>query len=163
MDAKLIEKFNKQINNEFYGAYLYFAMSTYFKEIAMEGFSDFMQHKASEKLSLAQKIYDYIILRDEKLSLYKIEEPNIDWINVSDVFSSALSFEENILAETKNLYKSAYEINDFASLEFISKLLDNKTTTTGILRKVVFRIKNTNIIPPAIEELDKFINKMNFI
>ena len=28
MDSKLIQEFNKQINLEFYSAYLYFAMST---------------------------------------------------------------------------------------------------------------------------------------
>jgi hypothetical protein len=51
MDTKLIEKFNTQLNQEFYSAYLYFAMATYFDEIAMIGFSKFMKHKASEKLS----------------------------------------------------------------------------------------------------------------
>ncbi len=81
MDSKLTQNFSKQINTEFYGAYLYFAMSTYFEEIAMKGFSSFMKHKASEKLNNAQKIYEYIILRDEKLSIYKIYEQNIDCIN----------------------------------------------------------------------------------
>ena len=64
MDIKLIEAFNKQINQEFYSAYLYFAMSTYFDEIAMMGFSKFMRHKTCEKLSRAHKIYDYIILKN---------------------------------------------------------------------------------------------------
>ena len=94
MESKLIDAFNKQINHEFYSAYLYFAMSTYFDEIAMQGFCDYMKHKASEKLNNAQKIYDYIILRDEKLTLLKIDEPSIDWINATDLFSSALSCEE---------------------------------------------------------------------
>ena len=100
MDTKLITAFNKQINHEFYSAYLYFAMSTYFNEIAMQGFCDFMKHKASQKLDSAQKIYDYLILRDEKLIFSKIEEPSVDWINVSDVFSCALSHEEFMLSST---------------------------------------------------------------
>ena len=61
MDTKLLQAFNKQINHEFYSAYLYFAMSTYFSEISMQGFCDFMRHKTSQKLDCAQKIYEYLM------------------------------------------------------------------------------------------------------
>ena len=37
MDNTLLEDVNAQINREFYAAYLYFAMATYFAEINMEG------------------------------------------------------------------------------------------------------------------------------
>jgi len=116
LETKLLSAFNKQINHEFYSAYLYFAMSTYFSEIAMQGFCDFMKHKTSEKLQSAQKTYDYLILRDEKLIFSKIEEPSADWINVSDVFSSALSHEEFMLSQIKELYEIANEVNDIAAM-----------------------------------------------
>ena len=67
MDSNLQEEFNKQISLEFNSAYLYFAMSTYFDEIYMSGFSSFMKETAKEKLVNAQSMYDYLILRDEKL------------------------------------------------------------------------------------------------
>ncbi|MBQ2983755.1 MAG: ferritin [Candidatus Gastranaerophilales bacterium] len=157
MDIKLIEAFNKQINQEFYSAYLYFAMSTYFDEIAMMGFSKFMRHKTCEKLSRAQKIYDYIILRDEKLSFSKIEEPSMDWINVTDIFSSALAHEEFILEQIKMLYDVSKQAQDYAALEFISKLLDCQVKDIGLIRKIVFRAKNANVISGNIEQLDEKI------
>ena len=159
MDTKLLQTFNKQINHEFYSAYLYFAMSTYFSEIAMEGFCNFMKHKAGEKLNDAQKIYDYLILRDEKLIFSRIEEPSIDWINVSDVFSSALSHEEFMLTQTKELYQIAVEANDIASLEYISSLINKQIKCVGNFRKLIYRIKNSNIISPNIEHLDETIEK----
>ena len=161
METKLIQAFNKQINHEFYSAYLYFAMSTYFDEITMNGFSKFMKHKASEKLNCAQKIYDYIILRDEKLTFSKIEEPSIDWINVSDIFSTALSHEEFMLTQVHELYKTAQETDDIAALEFISELLKEKVSAVSCYRKLVFRVKNSNIISPNIEHLDYVINELN--
>lgn len=162
MDDKLIQEFNKQINHEFYSAYLYFAMSTYFNEIAMFGFCDFMKHKASEKLNSAQKIYDYIILRDEKLTFSKIEEPSIDWINVTDLFSSALAHEEFMYEQIKELYKTAQEVKDFAALEFISEILNNQVKQVGIFRKLIYRLKNSNIISSNIEHLDNTINEICF-
>ncbi len=160
MEAKLIQAFNKQINHEFYSAYLYFAMSTYFDEIAMNGFSKFMKHKASEKLNCAQKIYDYIILRDEKLTFSKIEEPSVDWINVSDIFSTALSHEEFMLSQVNELYRTARDVDDIAAQEFISALLNDKVLTVGCYRKLVFRVKNSNIISTNIEHLDEVINEL---
>ena len=158
METKLIETFNKQINHEFYSAYLYFAMSTYFDEIAMKGFSGFMKHKASERLNRAQRIYDYIILRDEKLTFLKINEPTVDWINVSDIFSAALSHEEFMFEHVKELYKTAREVDDFAAIEFIAKILNEQIEAVGCCRKLVFRIKNSNIISTNIEFLDSVIN-----
>ncbi len=154
MDTKLIQEFNKQINHEFYSAYLYFAMSTYFDEIAMRGFCSFMKHKASYKLSIAQRIYDYLILRDEKLSFAKIEEPNIDWINVTDVFSSALSHEEFMLKQILELYKTARESDDIGAVEFIGEILTEVQKDVGILRKINVKIKSSNIISANINNLD---------
>ena len=135
-------------------------MSTYFSEIAMQGFCDFMKHKTSEKLQSAQKTYDYLILRDEKLIFSKIEEPSADWINVSDVFSSALSHEEFMLSQIKELYEIANEVNDIAAMEYVSKLLDEQVRCVGCFRKLIFRIKNANIINTNIEYLDGVINSL---
>ena len=154
MDTKLVDAFNKQINHEFYNAYLYFAMSTYFDEIAMKGFCDYMKHIASQKLNNAQKIYDYIILRDEKLTLLKIDEPSIDWINATDLFSSALSCEELTLTKLNELYKIAKDTDDIAAIEYIMSLISNQVINVGKMKKLVFRIKNSNIISPNIEILE---------
>ncbi len=159
METQLIQTFNKQINHQFYSAYLYFAMSTYFDEIAMRGFSNFMKHKASQKLNCAQKIYDYIILRDEKLTFSKIEEPGVDWINVSDIFTAALAHEEFMYIQIQELYKTARQVDDIAAIEFISGLITEQIETIALFKKLVFRIKNSNIIPVNIEFLDEIINK----
>ncbi len=154
METKLVDAFNKQINHEFYSAYLYFAMSTYFDEIAMKGFCDYMKHIASQKLNNAQKIYDYIILRDEKLTLLKIDEPSVDWINVSDLFSSALACEEFTLTKLYELYKIAKDADDVAAIEYVANLISKQVINVGKMRKLVFRIKNSNIISPNIEILE---------
>ena len=160
MEIKLLQAFNRQINHEFYGAYLYFAMSTYFDEIVMKGFSSFMKHKASEALVIAQKIYDYIILRDEKLTFSKIEEPVNDWINVSDIFSGALSHEEYMFSQIDELYRIAVEVDDIAAIDFISKLLEKQVENVGCFRKLMFRIRNSNVISSSIEHLDSVINNI---
>ncbi len=155
MDTKLQEDFNNRVNIEFNSAYLYYAMSTYFDEIYMSGFSDFMREIALEKLSNAQKMYNYLILRDQKLVFEKIEEPDSDWINISDIFSISLSHEEFIIEKTKELYKTAKNSEDIGVMEFLSNMITKNELLLSKLRKIIFRIKNSNIIPTSIEFLDR--------
>lgn len=154
MDLKLSQIFNKQINLEFYSAYLYFAMSTYFSEIAMDGFSKYMKHNASKKLCFAQKMYDYLILRDEKLIFSKIEEPNANWINVSDIFSSALIHEEFMLNSILELYKTAIETNDISAAKFICDFAQEQEKNVSALKKITQKTKNLNIQNFNIEYLN---------
>ena len=144
MDLKLTQTFNKQINHQFYSAYLYFAMSTYFSEIAMEGFSKYMRHVASKKLCFAQKIYDYLILRDEKLIFQKIEEPDVDWINVSEIFSSAQEHEEFVLNSLLELYKIALDASDIGASKFICEFAQEQEKTVSKLRKFNYKIKSSS-------------------
>ncbi len=40
---------NKQVNREFYSAYLYLAMSSYFESVNMKGFAHWMRVQAKEE------------------------------------------------------------------------------------------------------------------
>ena len=160
MNEELLNLFNLQINREFYTSYLYYAMSTYFDEIMMKGFSMYMKHQASFELEIAQKMYDYLILRDEKLSFLKIDEPSIDWLDVSDIFLNVLSNEQNLSDEIKKLYNKAKNFEDIGVMEFISKILSEKTKTLSNARKIVFRMKNSNVSSTTLELMDSYINKI---
>ena len=154
MKELLLEEFSKQANIYFYTSYLYYAMGTYFDEIMMEGFSKYLKHKASENLSCAQEIHDYLILRDEKLTFLKIDEPITDWLDVTDVFCSILSHEEMVLEKVEMLYKTAKHEDDIGAEEFVAKMLEKQAKNASVSRKIVFRIKNSNLIDANVEHLD---------
>ena len=47
---------NKQVNREFYSAYLYLSMSSYFETTNLKGFAKWMRIQAKEEQSHALKI-----------------------------------------------------------------------------------------------------------
>ena len=143
MNKKLLELFNKQINLEFYTGYLYYAMSTYFDRIMMKSFSLQMKHMASFELELAQKMYDYLILRNEKLIFQKIKEPKADWHDVSNVFSDILVHEEMLFCEVQNLHEIAKDMADIAMSEFLSDILNKKTISLKNARKIASGIESS--------------------
>ena len=89
---------NKQVNREFYSAYLYLAMSSYFESVNMKGFAHWMRVQAKEEQIHALKIYDYIIARGGKASLLDIEAPKAKWSSSGKVFEEVYAHEQKVTA-----------------------------------------------------------------
>ena len=65
-----------------------------------------------------------------------------------------------MLTQINELYRTAKEADDIAAIEFISELLSKKVIDVGYYRKLVFRVKNNNVISSNIEHLDYVINDL---
>ena len=136
MNTILIQQMNRQMNLEFYGAYLYYAMASYFEKIFMEGFSLKLKKLATKRLSNAQKITDYLILRNEKLLFNKIDEPLNNWKYPSEVYDNLLNFEDFMLKNIYVLYGISEKNTDKGAIDFIYKLLVEQEDLTNQIKKI---------------------------
>lgn len=62
----LQDALNEQIKNEFYSAYVYLAMSSWFEDKALPGFAKWMRVQYQEELTHGLKIFDFILDRDAR-------------------------------------------------------------------------------------------------
>lgn len=159
MDNKTNELLNQQINFEFYSAYLYLAMSTYFSEINMDGFAKFMKNQAKEELEHAQKIYDYLLLRDKKITYQQIEAPDTDWVNAQDVLEDAIEHEKMISTRIHTLYKNAKETDDFATMNFLDWFVEEQLEEEEKFRVLKEKIKAFDECSCTLEAMDRELNK----
>ncbi len=136
MNTILIQQMNRQMNLEFYGAYLYYAMASYFEKIFMEGFSLKLKKLATKRLQNAQKITDYLILRNEKLLFSKIDEPLSNWKYPSEVYDNLLNFEDFMLKNIYVLYGISEKNTDKGAIDFIYKLLVEQEDLTNQIKKI---------------------------
>lgn len=145
MNEKLCEELNTQLNREFYSAYLYFAMSTYFAEIFLDGFAEFMKKQASEELGHAERIYDYLLHTNNKITLSRIEAPESDWVNPVDVVETALKHEKHVTSSFHKMYKYTKEHNDYETeifLQwFITEQIEEEDTFFKLLEQMKIFIK----------------------
>ena len=58
---KMQAALNDQVNEEFYSAYLYLAMSSYCQTIGLPGFAHWMRLQYEEENMHVTKMYDYIL------------------------------------------------------------------------------------------------------
>ncbi len=156
MDVNLAQEFNKQINKELYSAYLYFAMSTYFAETSYNGFTKYMKEQAIEELGHAQKFYDFLLLRQAKISFDVIQPPEeIVWINPADVLEHALNHEKFVTSLINDLYNKAQEAKDQASTLFLQQFIFEQAEEESKMRTLLDRIKTVQECPCGLQSLDR--------
>lgn len=118
--SKKIEKmFNEQLNKEFYSAYLYLSMASYFEETNLPGFANWMRIQFQEEEAHAFKFFGYLNERGGRAILEKIEKPKNSWESPLDVFKDVYKHEQFISNSINGIFKAAREEMDYPTETFI--------------------------------------------
>lgn len=119
MNKKVSDALTKQINNEFYSAYLYLAMDQYFEDENMPGMANWMYQQFLEEQFHAKKMLKYLNSRGVKVVLEAIEKPQVDWDSTMSVFENVLEHEQSITASINAIQSLAVNEQDFATMSFL--------------------------------------------
>jgi ferritin len=137
---KILTILNKQINEELYSSYLYLSMSNYFSSLNLDGFAKWMRMQSQEEYEHGMKIYDYILQRDGKVVLAKIETPKAVWKSPLEVFQETLKHEQHISACVNNIVNMAIQEKDHATTNFfqwfVGEQVEEEANATNILEKM---------------------------
>jgi len=155
LSVKIEKELNKQLNREYFSAYLYMSMAAYFQSIDLSGFERWMQVQAKEELSHAEKIYNFIHERNGKVVLEAIEKPQTDWESPLAAFEDSLKHEIFITGCINELIKSALEEKDNATDIFLQWFVTEQVEEEANATKVIKKIKLMKAAPGGIFMLDK--------
>jgi ferritin len=137
---KILNILNKQINEELYSSYLYLSMSSYFSSLNLDGFAKWMRMQSQEENAHGMKIYDYILQRDGKVVLTKIETPKATWKSPLEVFQETLKHEQHISSCIHNIVNLAIQEKDHATTQFfqwfVGEQVEEEANAASILDKV---------------------------
>ncbi len=140
LKEKIQNSLNKQLNMELFSSYEYLAMSAYFKEKNLDGFSHWFAVQSQEEYGHAMKIYDYINQANGKVKLTKIDEPNANWKTVIDVLKETYQHEKKVTAAINSLVDLAISLKDHATNNFlqwfVSEQVEEENTALNILEKL---------------------------
>lgn len=115
MNEAVLDGIHRQINREFYAAYLYLAMSAYFESRSLEGFASWMRAQAAEEQGHAMRLYEHLLERGAKVELQEIEAPPSDFGSPLEVFEAALEHEKRVSEWIHELYDLTVEHHDHPS------------------------------------------------
>jgi len=154
---------NKQINEEFYSAYLYLAMSADFAHKGLNGLANWFRVQALEEQVHASKIYDYVLERGGKVQLQPIAGPADAWDGPLAAFEGALAHERHITGCINDLASQAIEEKDHASGIFLQWFVTEQVEEEATAQEIVGKLQLIGDHPHGVFMLDKELAARAFV
>lgn len=159
LSKKVEEILNKQINAEFWSAYMYLSMSAYFQSISMNGFAHWMRLQFEEEKEHALKIYDYVYSRGGEVKLAAIDQVPTSWKSVTEVMNATYEHECKVTSMIYNCYEVAASEKDYASMNmlqwFVDEQVEEEENVQAILDKLALVGESKNSLYFLDRELGK--------
>ena len=131
---------SKQLNHEFYSAYLYLAMAAYCSNTDFNGAASWMEMQYEEEIQHATRIYRYLIDQGVPVKLGQINEPASEFGTLLEVFQSSLEHEQAMTARLNDVSDQALSEKDHATYNllqwFVNEQVEEEATVSEIIAKI---------------------------
>ncbi len=155
LNEKMLNALNKQIQEEFYSAYLYLSMSSWFDSIGLKGFSHWMKVQFEEEMEHGMKIYQYIQAHGEKVELLEIAKPPAKWDSPLHAFKETLKHEQHITKCINDLVDLAEELKDRATFNFLQWFIDEQVEEEANDMEIISKLEMIGDSHNALFMLDR--------
>ena len=162
ISEKVQNVLNSQINKEFYSAYLYLAMSAFFDEIGLYGFANWTKVQAKEEIDHGMILFDYIIERDGKVNLEKIDSPDRNFENPLQVFEKILEHEKFVTESINCVATMSEDECDLATRHFINWYISEQVEEEANARDVITKLKMFGDEKASLYQLDKELGNREY-
>jgi ferritin len=131
---------NDQVNFEFYSSYLYLSMASALENMGLKGCAKWMRIQSLEELFHANKFFNYIIDRDGRAILDKINKPETEWKSVLAIFEVAYRHEQIVTSRICNLVDIALGEKDHVTNStlqwFVIEQIEEESNAKTIIDKL---------------------------
>ena len=132
---------NEQINAEFQSAYLYLSMSAYFLSEGLAGYANWMRIQYQEELAHATRFFDYVNERGGVVRLTPIEEVQVEFSGVVDVFERTLIHEQIVTGLIDRLMDISIKESDHATKSFLQWFVDEQVEEEANVEQILHNLK----------------------
>ncbi len=155
LDPRMLKLLNEQVNREIFSGYLYWSMASWFDANNLKGFAHWMKVQMREEIDHAKKFYDYINDRRGKVEMLPIEAPKNNWGSALEVFEDTLAHEQKVTELINNLVRTAKEVNDYATLEFLQWFVKEQVEEEANADEIVQKLRLAGDSPSVLLMLDQ--------
>ena len=153
---------NEQINKEFYSAYLYLAMSAYFSEIGLYGFSNWTKIQSMEEIDHGMILFEYILNRKSQVDLKNLSSPNMNFNGPIDVFEQIYKHECSITSSIDGVASLSEGECDLATRNFIDWYLKEQMEEEASVLRVISKLKAFGAEKSALYLIDRELSKREY-
>ncbi|MCB1701026.1 MAG: ferritin [Pseudomonadales bacterium] len=129
-----------QLNDEFYSAYIYLAMSAYCSHLEFNGAASWFKLQYEEEHLHATRIYNYLVEQGVHVVLGKLPAPPSEYGKLLDVFKASLAHEQSMTSRLNDISDQALKEKDHATYNllqwFVNEQVEEEATIGGIISKL---------------------------
>jgi ferritin len=163
LGKKLLDELNKQIQEELYSAYLYYAMAAWFDAGNLTGFAHWMRVQAMEEVTHAQKFYNHIYERGNEVELLEIAKPPSSWKSPLAAFEASLEHERHITGRINLLVDIARKENDYsAEVSLLNWFVEEQVEEEATAMEMIHKLKLIGDSKNGLYMLDKEVGSREF-
>lgn len=159
MDNTVVSELNKQIQEEFFSAYLYLSMAAYCSSKNLLGFAHWFSVQSKEEMDHAMGFYNHLISQGEKVELLALNKPQISFGSPLDITKAALAHEQHITARIKKIYEHAKEEKEYATELFVAWYIKEQVEEEAAASLLIEKIKMIGDSKGSLYMLDKELGK----
>ena len=162
MEKNLEKAFNDQINKEYYSAYLYLAMKTFFAQKNLSGFVNWFDIQVQEEKAHAVGMYNYLLERGADVELGAIDKPQLEGSTPLEIFKQVLAHEKFVTSRINAVYDVAEDVKDRAAMLFLNWYIKEQVEEEASASDVLAKIEMIGNDTRALMDLDKELSTRVF-
>ncbi len=159
VSKKLEEAINKQINAEFWSAYLYLSMSAHFSNEGLDGFANWFKVQFEEEQDHAMKFMNYLISKGNKVELKPIEKVDTSWKSTLHAFEDTLKHERVVTGLINDLVALAKGEHDYATENMLQWFVNEQVEEEETAQSMIDSLKLIGDNGFGIYTMDKELGK----
>jgi len=161
--VKVEEILNKQVNAEFWSAYMYLSMSAWFEEKGLKGFANWMYVQFQEENTHALKIYHFVLGRQGNIKLQPIAGVPAEWKDILDAMEETYQHEVKVTAMIYNCLDVAEKEKDRGTVSMLQWFVDEQIEEETNVDDIINQLKLIGNDGQAIYHLDKELATRVFV
>ena len=155
LNDRMQEALNRQVNAEYYSAYLYLAMAAKFADLGLPGGVNWMKVQFQEELAHAGMIFDYVLERGGEMELTDIVAHAKEWTTPLSVFEYALAHERHVTELIGGLADLALEIRDHSTFQFLQWFIAEQVEEEASAQDVIDKLRLAGETAGGLYQVDK--------
>jgi ferritin len=155
INKKVEEVLNKQVNAEFWSAYLYLSMAAWCESKGFKGFANWMRVQFHEETTHALKIYNFILERAGEVKLQPISAVKISWDSLLNIMEETYEHECKVTALIHECYEVAMAEKDYATSTMLQWFIDEQVEEESNALEIIDVLKITGEKSGGVFNLDK--------
>jgi len=155
LDPRMEQAINDQINRELWSGYIYLSMATWFDDLGLKGFSNWMRVQHKEEETHALMMLGYVAEAGGRVKLAPIAEVDTEWESPLAAFQEVLDHELKVSAWINELVDLAMELRDHSTNAFLQWFVTEQVEEVSTAKGHVDTLKFVNGDPHSVLMLDR--------